>query len=124
MLPQTLLKTITERLKRMKYSFRSQIFETERIASKKAFWHKKCFCCFKCKRPLDSRLNYTYDAPDGEIYCKGCLKKAFPEAETPLTYSDVSVIKPAGEDGGCPRCEGAVFQVNEERTIFLSWFAT
>lgn len=56
-------------------------------------------------------MNYTYDAPDNEIYCRPCLRKAFPEAETPLIHSDTSVIKPNGEDGGCPRCGGAVFQV-------------
>ena len=51
------------------------------------------------------------DAPDGEIYCKGCFKKAFPSAETPLIYSDTGAIRPGGDDGGCPRCGGAVFQV-------------
>ena len=52
------------------------------------------------------------DAADGEIYCKPCFKKAFPAAETPLIYSDTGAIRPGGDDGGCPRCGGAVFQVN------------
>ena len=86
-------------------------FETERKSSKNHNWHKKCFNCNKCHRVLDATLHYTYDAPDGEIYCKDCFKKGFPTAEMPLIYSDTTVIKPAGEDGGCPRCDGAVFQV-------------
>ena len=88
-----------------------KIFETERRASKNAYWHKKCFCCFRCKTTLDTSSKYVYDAPDGEIYCKGCFKKAFPEAEMPLIYADTTQIKPEGEAGGCPRCDGAVFQV-------------
>lgn len=40
-----------------------------------------------------------------------CFKKTFPEAEMPLIYADTTSIKPSGEDGGCPRCGGAVFQV-------------
>ena len=60
---------------------------------------------------MEGPHTYTYDAPDGELYCKDCFKKTFPTAEMPLIYSDTSIIKPAGEDGGCPRCQGAVFQV-------------
>ena len=29
----------------------------------------------------------------------------------PKIFSDTSLIKPTEEDGGCPRCKGAVFQV-------------
>ena len=36
---------------------------------------QKCFSCLQCKRPLDSVL--CNDAPDGEIYCKGCYAKIF-----------------------------------------------
>ena len=57
----------------------------------------------------------TVDAPDGEIYCRPCFKKAFPAAETPLIYSDTGAIRPGGDDGGCPRCGGAVFQVKRLR---------
>jgi len=92
---------------------KGKIFETERQSSRKANWHKKCFTCFKCRQPLDPNLQKTVDAPDGEIYCKACFKKAFPSAETPLIYSDTGAIRPGGDDGGCPRCGGAVFQAEE-----------
>ncbi len=49
---------------------KGKIFETERKASKKAHWHKKCFNCVKCHKQLDATLNYFYDGPDGELYCK------------------------------------------------------
>ncbi len=49
---------------------KGKIFETERKASKVANWHRKCFTCCKCSRMLDSTLNYFYDGPDGELYCK------------------------------------------------------
>lgn len=90
-----------------------QIFETERKASKNHYWHKKCFSCKKCHKNMEGPMTYTYDAPDGELYCKDCFKKTFPRAEMPLIYSDTTIIKPAGEDGGCPRCQGAVFQAEE-----------
>ena len=40
----------------------------------KAF-HKKCFTCLDCKRPLDSTL--CCDTPDGEIICKLCYGKNY-----------------------------------------------
>ena len=38
-------------------------------------YHKKCFSCNSCKRPLDSVL--ACDAPDKDIYCRGCYGKKF-----------------------------------------------
>ncbi|TRY73464.1 hypothetical protein TCAL_02229 [Tigriopus californicus] len=62
---------------------RGKIFETERKASTKHYWHKKCFNCFKCHRGLDETHHYIYDAPDNEIYCKDCFKKSFPSLRCP-----------------------------------------
>lgn len=90
-----------------------QIFETERIASKNHNWHRKCFSCAKCSSTLHATIHYAFDGSDGEIYCKTCFKKTFPTSEIPLIYSDTSVIKPEGEEGGCPRCGGAVYQAEE-----------
>lgn len=36
-------------------------------------WHKACYNCCECHRPLDSMI--SCDAPDGEIYCKLCYAK-------------------------------------------------
>lgn len=38
-------------------------------------WHKKCFSCSTCHRPLDSTL--ACDGPDKEIYCRACYGKYF-----------------------------------------------
>lgn len=38
-------------------------------------WHKKCFNCADCHRPLDSVL--ACDGPDHEVYCKACYGKKF-----------------------------------------------
>jgi len=89
-----------------------KIFDSERRASKKKNWHKKCFSCIKCHSILDAS-HYAFDAPDGEIYCQICFKRTFPTSEMPLIYSDTTLIKPSGGEGGCPRCDGAVFQAEE-----------
>jgi formylmethanofuran dehydrogenase subunit E len=89
-----------------------QIFETERITSKSFSWHRKCYCCVKCSSPLNAAIHYAQEGSDEEIYCKSCFKKTYPNTDMPKIYSDTSVIKPKdGEEGGCPRCEGSVFQV-------------
>lgn len=38
-------------------------------------WHKKCFNCADCHRPLDSVL--ACDGPDREVYCKSCYAKKY-----------------------------------------------
>lgn len=38
-------------------------------------WHKKCFNCAECHRPLDSVL--ACDGPDREIHCRACYGKLF-----------------------------------------------
>ena len=84
----------------------------ERKASKKGFWHTKCFSCKKCSKPFQS-IHYVYEADDNEIYCKGCYKKSFPENETPLVYSDTTKILSDNADTTCPRCNGAVFSAEQ-----------
>ena len=54
-------------------SFR--VFHAEQMFSRTQTYHKKCFSCNTCKRPLDSVL--ACDAPDKEIYCRGCYGKKF-----------------------------------------------
>ena len=38
-------------------------------------WHKSCFNCRDCKRPLDSTI--ACDGPDKDIYCKTCYARRF-----------------------------------------------
>ena len=43
----------------------SQVFEVERMSTKRAMYHKKCFTCFRCK----TAMNYgsAVEAPDDEV---------------------------------------------------------
>lgn len=52
-----------------------EVFHAELMFSKDKKYHKKCFTCKSCTRPLDSML--ACDAPNGDIYCKGCYAKTF-----------------------------------------------
>ncbi|XP_063989313.1 muscle LIM protein Mlp84B isoform X1 [Diachasmimorpha longicaudata] len=51
------------------------VYAAEQMISKDRLWHKRCFSCGSCHRSLDStNLN---DAPDGDIYCRGCYGRNF-----------------------------------------------
>ncbi|XP_065158126.1 muscle LIM protein Mlp84B-like isoform X1 [Atheta coriaria] len=51
------------------------VYAAEQMISKNGVWHKRCFACCECSRSLDStNLN---DAPNGEIYCRGCYAKFY-----------------------------------------------
>ncbi|KOC67997.1 Muscle LIM protein Mlp84B [Habropoda laboriosa] len=51
------------------------VYAAEQMISKNRVWHKRCFSCAECHRSLDStNLN---DAPDGDIYCRGCYNRNF-----------------------------------------------
>ena len=43
--------------------------------SRTGVFHRSCFSCRSCRRPLDSVL--ACDGPDREIYCRGCYGKQF-----------------------------------------------
>lgn len=51
------------------------VFAAEQMLAKGSVWHKKCFNCSECHRPLDSVL--ACDGPDKEIHCKPCYGKLF-----------------------------------------------
>lgn len=51
------------------------VFAAEQQLAKGTIWHKKCFSCAECKRPLDSTL--ACDGPDKEIHCRPCYAKLF-----------------------------------------------
>ncbi|CAH0560233.1 unnamed protein product [Brassicogethes aeneus] len=51
------------------------VFAAEQMISKAAIWHKRCFSCADCNRSLDS--TNANDAPNGEIYCRGCYGRNF-----------------------------------------------
>lgn len=51
------------------------VYEAEKMISKNRHWHKRCFSCFECHKSLDS--TNLCDAPDNEIYCRGCYGHHF-----------------------------------------------
>jgi DNA-directed RNA polymerase subunit RPC12/RpoP len=51
------------------------VFAAEQQLAKGTMWHKKCFNCAECKRPLDSML--ACDGPDKEIHCRSCYGRLF-----------------------------------------------
>lgn len=51
------------------------VFAAEQQLAKGSIWHKICFSCAECKRPLDSTL--ACDGPDKEIHCRSCYAKLF-----------------------------------------------
>jgi len=42
-----------------------QVFEAEKMNSKKGFYHKKCFSCIKCKAQTD--YFNAIEGPDDEV---------------------------------------------------------
>ena len=79
-----------------------QVFHAEQMFSKGKTYHKKCFSCNSCKRPLDSVL--ACDAPDGEIYCKGCYAKNFGAKGQLISECLLGVIDfPKNLTNFCPR---------------------
>ncbi|XP_058053479.1 muscle LIM protein Mlp84B isoform X2 [Anopheles bellator] len=104
------------------------VFAAEQQLAKGTMWHKKCFNCNECHRPLDSMI--ACDGPDREIHCRACYGKLFgPKGfgfgHTPtLVSTDVQSApvhtdaKPAdgpkAKDGkGCPRCGYAVYEAEK-----------
>lgn len=51
------------------------VFAAEQQLAKGTMWHKKCFNCAECHRPLDSMI--ACDGPDKEIHCRACYGKLF-----------------------------------------------
>jgi len=113
-----------------------KVFHAEQMFSRTQTYHKKCFNCGTCKRPLDSVL--ACDGPDKDIYCKGCYGKKFGAkgygfaggsgflqtgdfeasiADRPTLLFDTAAI-PGGDDDKetCPRCGGKVFHAEKRKS--------
>jgi len=115
-----------------------KVYSAEMMMAKDRGFHKKCFKCRNCKRPLDSMTHC--DGTDGEVYCKLCYAKKYgpkgygfaagaggvltaenipggddhkiDEARAATASIDVAAIR-AKEGEGCPRCGGKVFAAEE-----------
>jgi hypothetical protein len=89
------------------------VYEAEKITVKDDVYHKKCFCCLKCSRPLDSLSVMV--APDNNVYCKVC-HKIVTANDRPQIITDMGMIAAEDEKDGCPRCGGKVFEAEKMTT--------
>lgn len=104
------------------------VFAAEQQLAKGTMWHKKCFNCAECHRPLDSTL--ACDGPDREVHCRACYAKLFgPKGfgfgHTPTLMCADGAIAPVVHDPrpnsgpkaapgqGCKRCGYAVFAAEQ-----------
>lgn len=112
------------------------VFAAEQQLAKGTMWHKKCFNCAECHRPLDSMI--ACDGPDKEIHCRACYGKLFgpkgfgfghtptlvsTDAQAAPVLTDVKPINgPKAKDGkGCRRCGYAVYEAEKMLSKNLVW---
>ena len=92
-----------------------KVFEAERMASNKSVFHKKCFTCQDCHRPLDSSLFNDGPGEDGLIFCNNCYLKRYGPTNTKISYYDEfkkNVDATTLEDSSlknCHRCQTVVY---------------
>ncbi|KAJ3615899.1 hypothetical protein Zmor_012212 [Zophobas morio] len=51
-----------------------KVYHAEKVVGAGCSYHRSCFKCYSCSKPLDST---TVTDRDGAIYCKGCYAKNF-----------------------------------------------
>jgi hypothetical protein len=110
------------------------VFAAEQQLAKGTMWHKKCFNCAECHRPLDSML--ACDGPDKEIHCRLCYGKLFgpkgfgyghtptlsTNGESTMNHEGRPFGGPKPTDGtGCPRCGFAVYAAEQKFSKNKSW---
>ncbi|CRL08220.1 CLUMA_CG020903, isoform C [Clunio marinus] len=84
------------------------VFAAEQQLAKGTMWHKKCFNCSECHRPLDSML--ACDGPDKEIHCRSCYGRR----------SAIGGVRPT-DGSGCPRCGFIVYEAEKMISKSSSW---
>jgi len=121
------------------------VYAAETMLARGRAWHRKCYKCKDCRKHLDS-IN-TCEGPDNDIYCKVCYAKHFgpkgygfglgagclqsdalndPSDAEKMRPSrpDLSSIKAAEGQQGCPRCGGAVFAAEQMLARGTVWHKT
>jgi hypothetical protein len=84
------------------------VFQAEEIIENGASFHKKCFTCFTCTKPLNDKLQVCIGF-DQEMYCKTCCP-TIKHTPLPMDPQDRSKVKARqGDPEACPRCFGKVF---------------
>ncbi|XP_037967706.1 muscle LIM protein Mlp84B isoform X1 [Plutella xylostella] len=112
------------------------VFAAEQQLAKGTMWHKICFNCAECHRPLDSML--ACDGPDKEIHCRACYAKLFGpkgfgyghtptlvscESEPRVTYMEQMPFTgaKAAKGQGCPRCGYPVYAAEQMNSKNGTW---
>ncbi|XP_021184617.1 muscle LIM protein Mlp84B isoform X5 [Helicoverpa armigera] len=112
------------------------VFAAEQQLAKGTMWHKKCFNCAECHRPLDSML--ACDGPDKEIHCRACYAKLFGprgfgyghaptlvscDTEPAITYMEQLPFtgQKAAKGQGCPRCGFPVYAAEQMHSKNGTW---
>ncbi|CAG9563068.1 unnamed protein product [Danaus chrysippus] len=112
------------------------VFAAEQQLAKGTMWHKKCFNCAECHRPLDSML--ACDGPDKEIHCRACYAKLFgprgfgyghaptlvsTDTDPHITYTEqMPFTGPKAAKGqGCPRCGFPVYAAEQMNSKNGTW---
>merc|ERR1719219_2994160 len=89
-----------------------KVFEAEKMTGKYGAYHRQCFKCMKCKRPLDYQT--LAEGPDNDIYCNHCYELIHgKKAKTKSMPLDTTSIMGEAELGTCPRCSGKVFSAEK-----------
>ena len=90
----------------------SQVFEAEKMTGKLGVYHRQCFKCSKCRRPLDYA---SLAEAENEIFCKNCYAMEHGHKAKPnLHEADVTLLQgEEGEQDVCPRCQGRVFEAEK-----------
>jgi hypothetical protein len=81
-------------------------------------WHKGCFSCAECRRPLDSIL--SCDGPDKEIYCKSCYAKRFGPKGYGYGYSPTLVSSSGDSTAPYVNYVLSIFEGTKESDTFVS----
>ena len=84
------------------------VFQAEEVIEKGISFHKRCFTCKTCQKPLNDKLQ-VFVGFDQEIYCKICYP-AITHTPLPMDPNIRNKVKAMENDPeACPRCLGKVY---------------
>ena len=87
------------------------VFQAEEVIEKGLSYHKRCFTCVNCNRPQTDKLQ-VFVGFDSQLYCKTCYPKIW-HTPLPLDTCRNKIKAEPGDESGCPRCGGKVFEAEK-----------